>query len=58
MTCCWWRLTHPARVTSSSRKGEESAVIGRSYRAAFRPLYRARSAEYSDTKGVSGFNVR
>src|SRR6266446_1904680 len=22
MTSCWWRLTHPARVTSSSRKGE------------------------------------
>jgi hypothetical protein len=21
MTCCWWRLTHPARVTSSTCKG-------------------------------------
>src|SRR2546427_26896 len=42
MTCCWWRLTHPARVTSSSRKGERAVVIGRSYRATFRPLSRAR----------------
>jgi hypothetical protein len=41
MTCCWWRLTHPARVTSSSRKGERSALIGRSYyRATFRPCTR------------------
>ena len=27
MTRCWWRLTHPARVTSR----EESALIGRPY---------------------------
>jgi hypothetical protein len=43
MTCCWWRLTHPARGTSSSRNGESSAVIGRSYRATFRPLCRVRA---------------
>src|SRR3989442_11653370 len=40
MTCCWWRLTHPARVTSSRRKGERSAVIGRSYGASFWPMYK------------------
>ena len=50
MTCCWWRLTHPARVTSSTCKGVE---IGR-----HRPIlpgltpYRVRgSTEYSDTTG-------
>ncbi len=37
MTSYWWRLIHPARVTSSSRKGERSALIGRSYSATFRP---------------------
>src|ERR671918_666325 len=32
MTSCWWRLTHPARVTSSNRSGERFGVIGGSYR--------------------------
>jgi hypothetical protein len=35
-TCCWWRLTHPARVTSSTCKRATSAVMGRSYRASSR----------------------
>src|SRR4029453_18631699 len=47
--CCWWRLTHPARVTSSTCKGEKSALIGRSYpdRGASKG-----PAEFSDTTGV------
>src|SRR5438309_6245613 len=49
MTSCWWRLTHPARVTNSSRKGERSAVIGRSYRATLGAVPGTGSAEYSDT---------
>src|SRR5207247_7386766 len=51
-TSCWWRLTHPARVTSSSRKGERSAIIGRSYRATFGAVPGTGSAEYSDTTGL------
>src|SRR6266550_5484189 len=62
MTSCWWRLTHPARVTSSSRKGERSAVIGRSYRAAFGAVPGTGSAEYSDTTGstkpASGYDKK
>ena len=33
MTRCWWRLTHPARVTSSICKGEKSALMGPGRRA-------------------------
>jgi hypothetical protein len=40
ITCCWWRLTHPASVTSSTRKGWRSAFIGRSYRALRPDRYR------------------
>ncbi len=40
MTCCRLRLTHPGRVTSCRRKGERSAILGRSYSASFWPMYK------------------
>jgi hypothetical protein len=40
MACYWWRLTHPARVTSSTSKEETSAVMGPSCRVPSRPVYR------------------
>jgi hypothetical protein len=48
MTCCWWRLTQPARVASSTRKGVRLAFIGRSY-----PEWGTGKdpAEFSDTTG-------
>jgi hypothetical protein len=53
MTCCWWRLTHPASVTSSTCKGLRSAFIGRSYRAHARTGTGEASTEYSDITGVT-----
>jgi len=46
------RLTHPARVTSSSRKGERSAVIDRSYSASFWPMYKDRLGRVFGHYGV------
>ena len=50
MTCCWWRLTHPARVTSSTCKGKGSSFIGRSY-----PDWKMGKSpnEFSDTTGAT-----
>jgi hypothetical protein len=49
MTSCWWRLIHPAKDTSSSRKRETSAVICRSYCSPAGGCRTTGSAEYSDT---------
>src|SRR5262249_52235198 len=50
MTYCWWRLIHPARVTSSTCKGVGSAIIPRFYRAR-QGTAGGTSAEYSDSTG-------
>ena len=48
MTSCWWRLIHPAKDTSSSRKRETSAVICRSYCSPAGGCRTTGLAEYSD----------
>jgi len=54
MTCCWWRLTHPARVTNSSRKGRHRPILPCHIPV---PVPGTGSAEYSDTTRPSGVSL-